>query len=325
MERQANAIDGCASHGEALGASPLDLDRLMSRNLVAATGHGPARSDHHAPPQALGGLPQCLHAGGINAVVVGQDEHLWSRIGHGIDRLAKSGNAGRLRFADRWNHCARAAAARQPGGRASPYGKPMHDRAVCSGCQGGTGSCAHKGALRLRYERSDWRRSREVHGDKDFGRGRLSKGLVARRYNARSNLARTAVGFGGARQVEVDFAGSVVAALRGLDRVGNSSGKSDLCMAWFLHRFGEEAAAIRFSERDGIGRDRGRPQPRGVRCLLIQAGAQPGVQGGNQEVNIVTTRFGSDPGLRIGLAPDSGRTARVPFLHAVSSSSRSRG
>ena len=66
------------------------------------------------------------------------------------------------------------------------------------------------GASRLRYERSDWRRHRYVHGDKDFGRAGLSPADRGRRYYGRSNLARLSEEFGGATQGE--SAGYVVAA-----------------------------------------------------------------------------------------------------------------
>jgi len=57
------------------------------------------------------------------------------------------------------------------------------------------------------------------------------------------------------------------------------------------HRIGEEAR--QFVSLNGTGSVAIEvASSRGRRCLLIQAGAQPGVQGGNQEVNIVTTRFG---------------------------------
>jgi flagellar assembly factor FliW len=56
-------------------------------------------------------------------------------------------------------------------------------------------------------------------------------------------------------------------------------------------RFGEEAR--QFVSLNGTGSVAIEvARSRGGRCLLIQARAQPGVQGGNQEVNIVTTRFG---------------------------------
>jgi hypothetical protein len=137
---------------------------------------------------------------------------------------------------------------------------------TCSGCHGGIDSCGRSGTWRLRYERSDWRRHREVHGGKDSGRGRVSPGRRPRRYYGRSNLARSAEGFGGTRQVE--FAGCVVAALCGLDRAGRGSGASAMGPAF--PRSAGAVWGVGVSWTDAIGRGRGRPESRG------SASARPG-------------------------------------------------
>jgi len=133
---------------------------------------------------------------------------------------------------------------------------------ACAGWCGRRSSCAGCEALRLRYERIDWRRHRYVRGSKDFGRAGLSPADRGRRYYGRSNLARLSEGFGEATQVE--SAGYVVAALCGLGRIGNRPDKITLNpddSRRFAAR-GGPGGDVSWTSTTGRGRDR--PESRGA-------------------------------------------------------------
>jgi len=155
VQRQANANRGVLPrHGEPLRGSLLESIGLMSRKpWWPQTGHRSARGDsprHQPNPRRLC-RNDCM-ARGVDAVIMVRTSTGESRVGHGIDRLGKSGKLSVVGFADRCHHCARAGDSRQPRGRSDPRGKTNERSGMLLIMSGRTVLALKRAALRLRYE-----------------------------------------------------------------------------------------------------------------------------------------------------------------------------
>src|SRR5262245_36084795 len=81
-ETQADAIDRRAIDRQVVLVVSDDPDRSMGRGLMPAAGHRTAGSDHPAAPQPFRRPVKGLDAGGIEAIIIGQEKPWLVAVGH---------------------------------------------------------------------------------------------------------------------------------------------------------------------------------------------------------------------------------------------------